>query len=49
MCCSNGLLFHKKSLNMGPIFYKNIPYMGTFFQNFEKSHKFGTFFCQNDP
>ena len=25
MCCSNGSLFRKKSLNMGPIFYKNIP------------------------
>ena len=25
MCRFNGSLFHKKSLNMGPIFYKNIP------------------------
>ena len=25
MCRSKGSLFHKKSLNMGPIFYKNIP------------------------
>ena len=38
MWCSNGSLFHKKSLNMGPIFYKNIPKHGwvCFFQNFQR-------------
>ena len=30
----NGLLFHKKSLNMGPIFYKNISKHGSIFQKF---------------
>ena len=31
----NGSLFHKKSLNMGPIFCKSIPMnMGPFFQKF---------------
>ena len=24
MCCSNGSLFYKKSLNMGPVFYQKI-------------------------
>ena len=31
VCRSNGSLFHKKSLNMGPIFYKNIPKHGSIF------------------
>ena len=31
MCHSNCLLFHKKSLNMGPIFYKDIPKHGSVF------------------
>ena len=56
MCCSNGSLFHKKSLNMGPIFYKNIPKHGWTPENVknepryqEKAVKMGTFFCQSDP
>ena len=35
MCCSNGLLFHKKSVNMDPIFYKISLNMGPFFKNFK--------------
>ena len=34
MCHSDGSLFHKKTLNMGPIFYKNIPKHSLYFQNF---------------
>ena len=43
---SNGSLFHKKSLNMGPIFYKNIPKHGSvffFFQKFSKLWKIGLY------
>ena len=59
MCRSNGSLFHKKSLKMGLIFYKNIPKYGSVFKKFhmkivkngpifgEKSLKMGAFFCQN--
>ena len=31
MCCSNGSLFHQKSLNIGPNFYKNISKQGSIF------------------
>ena len=31
LCHSNGSLFHKKSVNMGLIFYKNIPKHGSVF------------------
>ena len=34
MCGSNGSPFHKKSLNMGPIFYKNILKHGFLFPKF---------------
>ena len=34
MCHSNGLVFHKKAINMGPIFYKNIPKHGFVFSKF---------------
>ena len=36
----NGSLFHKKSLNMGPIFYKSIPKYGFLFSS--KFPKFRT-------
>ena len=58
MFCSNWLLFLKKSLNMGSIFYKNISKHGSFFPKFsgvrqlisqEKFLKMGAFFCQNNP
>ena len=53
------IFFTKKSLNMGPIFCKNIP-KGSVFPKFpkflgvrlyfkEKYLKMRTFFCQNDP
>ena len=53
MCGSDGLLLHKKSLNMGPIFYKNILIHGFLFpkivkNGLYKSLKMGTFFCQNE-
>ena len=57
MCHSNGSLFHKKSLNMGPIFYKNIPKQVCFSKISDivknghisrKIPKNGTFFWQND-
>ena len=35
-CCSNGSLFHKKALNMGPIFYRNIPKYGSVYLKFPK-------------
>ena len=31
MCCPNGLLFHQKSLDMGPIFVKKILRRGPHF------------------
>ena len=34
MCGSNGLFFHKKSLNVGPTFYKKYPKYGSVFQKF---------------
>ena len=59
MCCSNGSLFHKKFLNMGPIFNKNIR-KNEFFVNEPKNYekwayisrknpKSGILFFQNDP
>ena len=44
MCRSNRSLFHKKSLHMGPIFYKISLNMGSFFQNF-----WTTTNCENGP
>ena len=38
MCHSNGSLFHKKSLNMGFIFYKIISKHAYVFQNFYGEH-----------
>ena len=55
---SNGSLFHKKSLNTGPIFYKDIPKHESIFSKIFKNGpvfrekclvQMGTFFCQNDP
>ena len=54
MCCSNGLLFHKKSLNIGPLFYQNITkHVSVFSKNLEKwtyiwrnIPKFGYFFAK---
>ena len=37
MCYSIGSLFHKKSLNMGLIFYKIIPKHGSVFPNIPKN------------
>ena len=34
ICCSNSLILHKKSLNMGNFFYKNIPEYGSVFPKF---------------
>ena len=52
MCHNFGLLFEKKSLNMGPIFQEKIPKCGSDFQNFpenfeKKLLKMGTFFLKN--
>ena len=40
MCRSNGSLFHKKSLNMGSIFDKNIPKHGSVFFFFKSLQNF---------
>ena len=39
MCRSNGLLFYKKSLNMGPVFYQKILKHGSTFLIEPKNHK----------
>ena len=36
VCCSTGFIFHKKSLNMGLIFYKNIHKHGSISPEFPK-------------
>ena len=38
MCRSNGLLFHKKSLGVSPIFYKNITKHWPVFPKFPRKH-----------
>ena len=38
MCHFNESLFHKKTLNMGPIFYKNIPKHKSAFHKFLGAH-----------
>ena len=45
MCHSNGSVFHNKSLNMGLIFYKNIPKHGSVFSKISK--KFGCSKCEH--
>ena len=50
MCRSNGLLFYKKSLNMGPIFYQKILKHGSTFLNEHKIWQFLGFLpCENPP
>ena len=39
MCCPNGLLFHQKSLDMGPILFKNILRRVSHFTKIEKKNK----------
>ena len=43
MCRSNGSLFYKKSLNMGPVFYQKILKHGQLFWMSTKFCKFGVF------
>ena len=47
MCHSNGSLFHKKSLSMDPIFYKNIPIYGSLFPQFLDVHMQTPKNCEN--
>ena len=39
MCCPNGLVFHKKSLDMGPIFVQKILKRGSHFTKIVKNFK----------
>ena len=47
MCCPNGLLFHQKSLDKGPIFFKNILRHGSVFGEHPKIGKMGLHFEKN--
>ena len=49
MCRSNRSLFHKKSLNMRPIFYKNILKHGSVFQTFQNIWVFAMQTMKNGP
>ena len=49
MCCSNGSLFYKKSLNMGPVFYKKKKKSLSMGQFSDWAQSFGFSPCENPP
>ena len=49
MCCANGLLFHQKSLDMGPILVKKSLEKGSISQKLQKNCKNKQIFEVENP